>query len=283
MAALLVALAVMAVLMSVAMPVWRHDAQREKEEELVWRGQQYIRAIRLFQTKNRTFPTSVDMLVQGRFLRKKYKDPITDEDFLPIPAAGAIPGQGGRTVGGAAGAGGRGGPVAGGRTGTPSMGGLGSGSSGIGSSSAFSSTSVPGGLLGVVSKSKDESIRLYQGRNHYNEWTFIFVNQQPGGPGGQGRGGRGRAAGPGVGSPFGPGGVGSPFGSPTFGSPTFGSSPFGGSTFGGPGTGRGRGTGTFPGGAGPGGTGPGGTGPGGTGRGGSGRGGTGRGGGRGSS
>ena len=272
MAALLVALAVMAVLMSVAMPVWRHDAQREKEEELVWRGQQYIRAIRLFQTKNRTFPTSVDMLVQGRFLRKKYKDPITDEDFLPIPAAGAIPGQGGQTVGGAAG--GRGG-TAGGRAGTSTTSGFGSGSSGIGRSSAFSSTTVPGGLLGVVSKSKDESIRLYQGRNRYNEWTFIFVNQQPGGPGGQGRGGpggRGRAAGPGS-SPFGPSGVGSPFGSPTFGSPTFG----------GPGTGRGRGTGTFTGGVGPGGTGPGGTGPGGTGRGGTGRGGTGRGGGRGSS
>ena len=49
MAALLVALAVTAVLMSVALPVWRHDMQREKEEELVFRGQQYVRAIRLFQ------------------------------------------------------------------------------------------------------------------------------------------------------------------------------------------------------------------------------------------
>src|SRR5687768_7620384 len=70
MAALLVAMAVMAVLMSAAMPVWRHDAQREKEEELVWRGQQYIRAIRLFQRRTQTLPTSVDMLVQGRYLRK---------------------------------------------------------------------------------------------------------------------------------------------------------------------------------------------------------------------
>ena len=94
MAALLVAMAVMAVLMSVAMPVWRHEAQREKEEELVFRGQQYVRAIRLFQARTQTFPTSVDMLVQGRYLRKKYKDPITNEDFLPIPAGGAIPGPG---------------------------------------------------------------------------------------------------------------------------------------------------------------------------------------------
>ena len=116
MAALLVALAVMAVLMSVAMPVWRHEAQREKEAELVFRGQQYVRAIGLFQRKTGTFPTSVDMLVQGRFLRKKYKDPITNEDFELVGAAGAPggqPGQGGRP----AAAGGRGRPARRGRGG----------------------------------------------------------------------------------------------------------------------------------------------------------------------
>jgi len=51
MAALLVALAVMAILLSVAMPTWRQMVQREKEAELVFRGQQYARAIGLFQRK----------------------------------------------------------------------------------------------------------------------------------------------------------------------------------------------------------------------------------------
>ena len=246
MAALLVAMAVMAVLMSVALPVWRHDAQREKEEELIFRGQQYVRAIRLFQRRTQTFPTSIDMLVQGRYLRKKYKDPITNEDFNPIPAGGAIPGQGGQT--GRAGQ-----PTPGGRTGAPA-GGMGSGglgvgsgsglgsagsgrsaggatSSGFGSGSGFASGTVPGGMIGVVSKSRDESIRLYQGRNHYNEWTFIFVNQQPGG----GPGGRGQPGGPGGrGQPGGPGRGASPFGGP-------GGGPFGGpGGFGGP-AGPGRG------------------------------------------
>jgi type II secretory pathway pseudopilin PulG len=214
MAALLVAMAVMAVLMSAALPVWRHDAQREKEEELVWRGQQYVRAIRLFQRRSQALPTSVDMLVQGRYLRKKYKDPITNEDFVPIPAAGAIPGQGGQTVGGRAGQ-----QAQGGRGGAPA-GGFGAGSTGgasSSSSSGFSSTSVPGGMMGVVSKSKDESIRLYQGRNHYNEWTFLFVNQQPGGPGGRGQpggpGGRGQpGAGGGRDGRGGPGTFGAPGG-----------------------------------------------------------------------
>ena len=96
MAALLVAMAVMAVLMSVALPVWRHEAQREKEEELVFRGQQYIRAIRLFQQRTQTLPTSVDMLVQGRYLRKKYKDPITGEDFdCRFPPAARFPARAG--------------------------------------------------------------------------------------------------------------------------------------------------------------------------------------------
>src|SRR5260221_6675463 len=92
MAALLVSLAVMAVLMSVALPVWRHEAQREKEAELVWRGQQYIRGIRLFNKQTQPLPTSVDLLVQGHFLRKKFKDPITNDDFDLIGAGGA-PGQ----------------------------------------------------------------------------------------------------------------------------------------------------------------------------------------------
>ena len=43
MAALLVALAVMLVLMSAALPAWRFQAKREKELELVFRGEQYTR------------------------------------------------------------------------------------------------------------------------------------------------------------------------------------------------------------------------------------------------
>ena len=57
-------------------------AQREKEEELIWRGQQYDRAIQLYRKKNAApGAPSVDKLVEGRFLRKKYKDPITNGDF----------------------------------------------------------------------------------------------------------------------------------------------------------------------------------------------------------
>jgi type II secretory pathway pseudopilin PulG len=243
MAALLVSLAVMAVLMSVALPVWRHDAQREKEAELVFRGQQYIRAIRLFQARTQTLPTSVDLLVQGHYLRKKFKDPVTNDEFEYLGAAtapgqqpGAVgqPGQSGRgSVAGGAPTAGRGSPST--VMGTPQ-------------GSAVGSGTIPGGMMGVRSKSKNESIRLYLGRNHYNEWTFLFVQQQPGGlgrgqPGGPGGpGGRGQPGQPGPpGLPGGPGGRGMDGrgGQPPVG-PGRGGSPFPVPP-GGPGRGRGGG------------------------------------------
>jgi type II secretory pathway pseudopilin PulG len=155
MAVLLVAMGVMAVMMTVAMPVWKQIAQREKEEELVFRGQQYARAIGLFQRKYaNTPPPSLDVLVQERFLRKKYKDPIADADFVPIPAAQA----GAATPGGAPGgpAAGRGGPGAP-ATGAPGI------------------TAARGGIIGVTSASTAPSIRIYNGATRYNQWRFVYT------------------------------------------------------------------------------------------------------------
>lgn len=207
MAALLVSLAVMAILMSVAMPVWRHEAQREKEAELAFRGQQYVRAIRLFQQKSGTFPPSADQLVQGRFLRKKFKDPITNDEFDYIGAGSSQPGQPGVGQPGQPGQTGRGAPAAPppGRGGQTPPGGFGPGpGSGTASGGAVSGGIIPGGLMGVRSKSKDESIRLYLGRNHYNEWQFFYAGQQQQ-PGGPGRGQPGGVGGPGRGQPGPPG------------------------------------------------------------------------------
>src|SRR3954471_288045 len=106
MAALLVSLAVMLVLMTVAMPVWRTQTQREKEAELIFRGEQIARSINLYMRKmgGGSYPPNLDVLVQGRFLRQKYKDPMTENDpSMPmnqrgewdvITAAGGVPGGG---------------------------------------------------------------------------------------------------------------------------------------------------------------------------------------------
>jgi type II secretory pathway pseudopilin PulG len=105
MAALLVAMSVMMIMMSVAMPVWKQASQREKEEELVFRGEQYARAIGLFKRKYANAnPPTIDVLVQERLLRKKYKDPITNDDFVPLTMTtagqtGQISGSGSSTPG----------------------------------------------------------------------------------------------------------------------------------------------------------------------------------------
>src|SRR5262245_239503 len=98
MAVLLVAMSIMAIMLTIAMPVWKHTAQREKEEELVFRGTQYVHAIALFQRKTaNAYPPNIDLLVRERYLRKKYKDPITNDDFVPLPVgAAAAPGTSGR-------------------------------------------------------------------------------------------------------------------------------------------------------------------------------------------
>ena len=105
MAALLVGMSVMAVLMGALLPVWTTMAKREKEAELVFRGNQYARAIGLFQRKfANTPPPTIDVLVEQRFLRKKYKDPITNDDFQPLYANQATTpvGPGGQQQGAAA-------------------------------------------------------------------------------------------------------------------------------------------------------------------------------------
>jgi len=237
MAALLVALSIMAIMFTVAMPVWHQTVQREKEEELVFRGLQYARAIGLFQKKYaNAFPPSFDVLVTEKFLRKKYKDPITNDDFAPILAGQNT--QGGAQTGRGAGSAGQSG--AGGRSGAP---GSTTASSPVNSSQPGgrgTTTGGPGGgptggIIGVTSKSKDKSIRLYNGRSHYNEWQFVYVQQtqapgagaagtsapgqrsgqpgqnpsNPGGPIGGQRGRQGRGGGPG-GRGFGPGPGGQP-------------------------------------------------------------------------
>ena len=217
MAVLLIGLSVMAILMTIAMPVWKHDAQREKEAELVFRGEQYGRALSLFQRKHGpgTTPPTVDALLENHVLRKKYKDPITNDDFDVVlqgqntqGSLSSTPQRGGAPTapGGSPGAGQRGGAPGGG---SPSSGPV-------------------GGIFGFASKSKAESIRIYKGRSHYNEWLFTApaAAQAPGtggapggvpgtgGPGGRGGPGQGPGGISGVGGPGGrgPGGPGGPGG-----------------------------------------------------------------------
>jgi type II secretory pathway pseudopilin PulG len=209
MAALLIALAILAILMSVAMPVWRHEARREKEAELVWRGEQYARAVALYRFKNsqipNAYPPSIDALVEGRFLRKKYKDPMTkDGEFQIIPVGlQNNPGMPQNPQ-------------------TPPK--------PIPSAPTQQTGTIMGALIGVRSKSQETSIRSYRGQTRYDQWAFTFnVAPRPGGamPAGNtpdGRGNQGPGMNPGGRNPRGTGPGGRP-GNPGLNPPNFGGPP----------------------------------------------------------
>jgi len=83
-------------------PSIRTADQREKEQEMIWRGQQYARGIKLYYRKTGRFPTSIDDLTKPkigslRFLRQAYKDPMNQKDgswrFIYVGSAGQLIGS----------------------------------------------------------------------------------------------------------------------------------------------------------------------------------------------
>ena len=72
-----------AILIYLEIPRVAFERQRDKEALLIDRGEQYARAIELYTRKTRSYPQTLDQLDQGqpvRFLRRRYKDPMTGKD-----------------------------------------------------------------------------------------------------------------------------------------------------------------------------------------------------------
>lgn len=78
------------------------EGRREKEKELIWRGKQYTRGVKLYYRKMGRFPTSLDDLTKPkigslRFMRQAYKDPMNKEDgswrLLYVGPAGQLIGS----------------------------------------------------------------------------------------------------------------------------------------------------------------------------------------------
>jgi hypothetical protein len=78
------------------------EGQRQREDEMMWRGNQYVRAIKLYYRKAGHYPQNLDDLEKGianvHFLRRAYKDPMNkNEDgkwrFIYTNATGQIIGS----------------------------------------------------------------------------------------------------------------------------------------------------------------------------------------------
>ena len=88
----------------VTAPIIAHQMKRDREEELIHRGVQYSRAMKHFYKKFGHYPTRIEELENTnnvRFLRRRYKDPITGKDFKILHLGDVQMGVGGAGIAGA--------------------------------------------------------------------------------------------------------------------------------------------------------------------------------------
>jgi type II secretory pathway pseudopilin PulG len=168
MVTLLVFLSVLVIGLLVAVPVWTTQLQRENEEELIFRGNQYVEAVRRYQQKNPgQFPKDIEELVKKRFLRKAFRDPMTkdgrwylvtqDQRLAARPRSSfSTPSQRGGGAGEQAG-------QIGGRSVQVLL---------IPEETAKGMSNLR--ILGVASTSPRDSIRVYNDATKYAEWLFYF-------------------------------------------------------------------------------------------------------------
>jgi type II secretory pathway pseudopilin PulG len=211
----LVVLAVLAVVFSVGLatvlPKVSTALQRDKEEELIFRGLQYAEAIRVFQARNGRYPVRLEELVeiQPRAARQLWADPMTKDGkwgliYASAPGQAGQPGMGPGQV-----------PGLEGRRGGIS----GSGVAPVGVSAAMTNSQLGaadedddddrgssrasrrerqirrragldgtlggGPIIGVHSLSDGEALKSFAGGSKYSDWKFTPDLLPSGGPTGE--------------------------------------------------------------------------------------------------
>jgi hypothetical protein len=78
------------------------EGRREKEKDMIWRGKQYTRGVKLYYRKMGRFPSNLDDLTKPklgslRFMRQAYKDPMNKDDgswrFIYVGPGGQLIGS----------------------------------------------------------------------------------------------------------------------------------------------------------------------------------------------
>lgn len=146
---LLVSLSVMEIFLLLSYIPWKTVMKRELEKELIFRGNQYVEAIRIYQMKNPgRFPSKLEELLEKKCIRKLYKDPISadGEWDIIVPSSQVAPGteRGGiqKIV--------------------------------IIPNKLIKKYPQPIQIIGVVSSSPEKSFKNYCGGDKYNKWFFYY-------------------------------------------------------------------------------------------------------------
>jgi hypothetical protein len=134
----------------VAVPVWQTEVQREKEEELIFRGRQYAEAVRIYLLKNpNQYPSSLEDLLEEKCIRRLYRDPLgPNGEWDVILATGR---------------------AGGGREGAQEV---------LVAPARALASIKSARILGVVSSSKRRSIKIYNDQESHDKWLF-FHGQDP--------------------------------------------------------------------------------------------------------
>ncbi len=173
---LLLLVTILSIGLMVAVPVWQTQIQREKEEELIFRGKQYVEAIRIYQLKHPgRFPTQLKELLDEKCIRRLYRDPMTSHGqwnlVLLQSGVGAQRPQARAAVPSS--------PM-------PPV----SRREARGQAQTFSPQRVlivaekalssikDAQILGVVSSSSQKSIRRYNDEESYDKWLFYYGQDQ---------------------------------------------------------------------------------------------------------
>jgi hypothetical protein len=196
---ILLACAIFMIMMANITPDAAFEARRGHEQDLMFRGKDYMRAIGLYYRKFKKYPSRLEDLEntnQIRFLRKRWPDPMTRSDewrLLHVNGAGLVVDSAMATTGSTTQPGGQQQPnigltpssstsssstssAAAPTTGSATSIGTSIASTTGGSSFGFSGqpTMIGAFLAGVASKSEKASIMTYNTRQKYNEWEFVY-------------------------------------------------------------------------------------------------------------
>ena len=206
---LLLAVAMLTITMLGVARNYKREVQREREVEMIHRGEQYERAVQRFYRKNKAYPASIEQLEKTnniRYLRKRYKDPMSldgtwkiahDTDILSLTlksgvgltgTAGSASGSSTASTASAQTASTDAGSSASGTgqstdtstaTATTATTTGGTGLLGQGNNATTSGQVFGGGaMVGVVSKSVAQGIHIFGDKSKYNEWFFIYDPRQ---------------------------------------------------------------------------------------------------------
>jgi type II secretory pathway pseudopilin PulG len=201
---LLLFVTILIITMAIVVPQVTFQVKRDREEEMIHRGVQYSRAIRRYVKKFGRYPTRIEDLENTnnlRFLRRRYKDPITGKDFklLHVGEVQMMPGSG---LAGATPVSAMPGATALGQqppqslnqpaqpqaakndenkdenhdqtNGDSQQSDQPKGATNAGGDALSGQVFGGGPIVGVASTSKAQTIREFNHKNHYNQWQFIY-------------------------------------------------------------------------------------------------------------